>query len=82
MAISLDILECPGEVGEGSPVSLEYIAVEARWKGGEGVDASDPYAADETYSEVRARFRLPSIVFYLSAKSAHTHQPSCPETHR
>jgi len=50
--------------GDGIPLSLEYIAVEALWKGGDGVDASDPYG-DVTCSVLRARVKLPSIVVNL-----------------
>lgn len=64
MAMSLDIREWPGECsGVECVVSREYMAVDARWKGGDGVEASEPYGGVATWRELRARVRFPSMVY-------------------
>src|SRR5688500_7799794 len=73
IAMSLEIREWPGEwpgdwlVGERL-LSRACIAVDARWSGGDGVDASEPEVG-VIYNDLRARVRFPSIVCLLLAKA-------------
>lgn len=67
VVLSLDRSECLGDVGEERSTSLIYVAVEARLNGGEGVeseprDPRDDLDGVETWRELRALVRLPSMV--------------------
>ena len=69
-AVSLDWRLCPGDgVDDETSLSRVYIAVRARWTGGEGVEVSSESTdeGDLPCRLVRARDKFPSIVLFWSA---------------